>query len=78
MKLIDKLKAQQELILDHVPYECISVFGNRTIHFRLMDTEICLGEDYVSLETARKAVEWYVEQLGGTVKWSKFTVTEEL
>ncbi len=27
--------------------------------------------DYVSIEDAREAAEWLVDQLGGKVKWSK-------
>ena len=71
MRLIDKLKAQEKLVLDSVPYECVSVFGQLTKHFKVTDTEICLAEDYVDLETARKAVAFYVDQLGGKVKWDK-------
>lgn len=29
------------------------------------------GKDFGSLQELRTAIQWYVDQLGGTVKWEK-------
>jgi hypothetical protein len=54
-----------------VPWHVWRCLGNQQKQISISGTDICLGEDYVSLEQARAAVQWYVEQLGGTVKWNK-------
>lgn len=54
-----------------VPFDTWRCFGERQKHVHLSGTQICLGEDYVTIEEARQAVKWYVEQLGGFVKWNK-------
>ncbi len=33
--------------------------------------QISLGEDHASVEECQAAITWFVEQLGGKVKWAK-------
>lgn len=54
-----------------VPWHVWRCFGSQQKEVLVSGTDVCLGEDYVSLEEARKAVDWYVEELGGQVKWHK-------
>ena len=50
-----------------VPYDVYKIIGGKTLE--LAGDQVSLGEDFVSMEEARAAVKWYVEQLGGKVKW---------
>lgn len=55
-----------------VPWTHWRLLGNeagKIIH--ISGSDICLGEDYGSLDEARAAIAWYVEQLGGAVQWTK-------
>lgn len=52
------------------PYHVWSKFGHQQKIVTISGSDICLGEDYATLSEARAAVAWYVEQLGGKVKWS--------
>lgn len=54
-----------------VPWSVWRLFGCSQKIISIAGTEISLGEDYSSLDDCRKAVAWYVEQLGGKVKWEK-------
>jgi len=54
-----------------VPFEVWSLFGHQQKHIDFYGDLICLGEDSASLDKARKALAWYVDQLGGKVKWEK-------
>lgn len=67
--LLQKYNAVQEIGNVQVPWEVWTVFGENSKVASITGTEICLGEDYVGIDRARQAVEWYVRQLGGTVKW---------
>lgn len=68
MKVIEQLKLQKDI---EVPYHVWRMFGDQCKFITLAGYQASLGEDYGTIEELRKAVEWYVEQLGGTVKWSK-------
>lgn len=69
MKLIDQYKIINKLPDIAVPWVCTSTFGEQTKNIGVMGNQICLGEDYKTLEEARKVIEWYADQLGGSVKW---------
>jgi hypothetical protein len=72
-KLIDKFKAIQKIDQNvEVPWGPMRVFGAKQIS--VWGDQVSLGGtdcDYVYLDEARAAVEWYVTQLGGKVKWTK-------
>jgi len=72
--LIEKYKAIQKIGIEvEVPYHVWAVFPNARYNktVSIMGDEVCLGGDYVTVEGARFAVEWYVQQLGGKVEWVK-------
>ena len=68
MKVIEQVKLQKDI---EVPYHVWSVFGDQCKFITFAGNQASLGEDYGTVEELRKAVEFYVEQLGGTVKWGK-------
>lgn len=68
--VLDKHKLVSELAAHDVPFHVWSLFGDKQRQIQLLGTDICLGEDYATLKGCRQAIEWYVEQLGGTVKWN--------
>lgn len=54
-----------------VPYNVWTKFGEKSKQVLIAGDQVSLGEDYASLEQAQEAIEWYVNQLGGKVEWSK-------
>lgn len=68
MKVKEQLKLQQNI---DVPHGVWTIFGDQCKEIRMMGDQACFGEDYASLEQLRAAIDWYAEQLGGQVKWSK-------
>ena len=68
MKLIEQIKLQKDI---EVPYHVWHMFGEKCKFITFAGSQASLGEDYGAVEELRKAIEFYVEQLGGTVKWSK-------
>ena len=70
MKIYERLEKIAELETIEVPYKVKCAFGE---NIRLFGSNIAFTDDtdFVSLEDAKIAVAWLVEQLGGTVKWSK-------
>lgn len=54
-----------------VPWEVWTVFGEKAKTVLFGGKEISLGEDFKSLEQLRTAISWYVDQLGGKVKWGE-------
>lgn len=71
MRLIDKYKKIQRLGYEEkIPWHVAHVLSNEHgSYISVSGSDVSLGEDYVSLEQARKAVEWYANQLGGRIKW---------
>lgn len=67
-KLADRLKEHKDI---EVPYHVWTCFGNQSKEVLLSGNQASFGEDYKSLEELRNAIEWYVEQLDGKVKWNK-------
>jgi hypothetical protein len=76
MKLIDRYKAIQQISPKvKVPFWDVSriVQGDGHKELEIVGDMIGLGgeSDLASPEEVRHALTWYVEQLGGTVKWKK-------
>lgn len=69
-RVFDKFKTIKQLGPEtDVPFYVWRLFGSQQKQIGIYGNEICLGEDSASLEEARDAIAWYVEQLGGKVKW---------
>ena len=70
MKLIEQVKLQKDI---EVPWHVWTKFGESAKHITIMGKQVSLTSegDFGSIEELRRAIEFYVEQLGGTVKWSK-------
>lgn len=70
MKIIEQVELQKDI---EVPWHVWRMFGEGAKHITVMGKQVSLTSesDFGSVEELRKAVEWYVEQLGGTVKWGK-------
>jgi hypothetical protein len=74
MKLIDKYKQIQKIGTEtFVPHAVWRLFSSKRQTISISGSDICLGEDYASLKQARFAIGFYVDQLGGKVKWEKET-----
>lgn len=67
-QLIDYLKEPSTI---DVPYHVWRFIGDETKQISLAGDQASLGLDYGSLQELRNAIAWYVEQLGGQVKWEK-------
>lgn len=68
MKIIEQVKLQKDI---EVPYHVWRMFSEQCKFITLAGGQASLGTDYGTIEELRKAVEFYVDQLGGKVKWSK-------
>lgn len=70
MKIIEQVKLQEDI---EVPFYVWSKFGTAAKHITIMGKQVSLtGEgDFGNIEELRKAIEFYADQLGGTIKWSK-------
>jgi hypothetical protein len=68
--LKDHLKENTDI---EVPWHVWTKFGSQAKHITLAGDQASLGaeSDFASLQELRDAVEWYVSQLGGKVKWEK-------
>lgn len=52
-----------------VPLSTMRVFGSKEVSIHGDQIAFSSDCDYVTLQEARTAVEWLVEQLNGKVKW---------
>lgn len=68
MKLKEQLKLQKDI---EVPFDVWRMFGKNCKVISMSGDQASLGEDFGSLQELRTAIQWYVDQLGGTVKWEK-------
>jgi hypothetical protein len=69
--VIECHKIAAEISEVEVPWRVWTKFGENSKKVFIHGDQLCLGEDYGNLEEVRSAIAWYVEQLGGKVKWSK-------
>lgn len=53
------------------PWHVGRYFADNSRQIDFSGEELSFGEDYGTLDQVRTAVEWLVDQLGGTVKWKK-------
>ena len=69
-KIVEQVKLQENI---EVPWHVWTKFGHGAKHISLAGNQVSLASegDYASLEELRQAIEWYVDQLGGKVKWEK-------
>jgi len=68
MKIKEQLKLQKNI---EVPYHVWRMFGKDCRVILMAGDQASFGEDFGSLQELRSAIQWYVEQLGGKVKWEK-------
>lgn len=68
MKIKEQLKLQKNI---EVPYHVWRMFGEDCKVIIMAGDQASFGEDFGSLQELRSAIQWYVEQLGGKVKWEK-------
>lgn len=68
-RAIDNLKNAPPEI--PVPWEVWSLWGHAAKRIDFAGDQASLGEDYAKLDRIRFALEWYVDQFGGNVKWEK-------
>ena len=71
MKTIkDHLKENRDI---EVPYHVWTKFGPQAKNIMVAGDQASLADeaDFANLQELRNAVEWYVSQLGGKVKWEK-------
>ncbi len=66
MKVYEQLKLQHDV---EVPWEVWRFFGRTAKKFVLAGNAASPGEDFGNIDELRAAVAWYVDQLGGKVKW---------
>jgi len=68
-RLVDILKAAPAPIPTQYKFMCMT--GAKNIN--IFGDQLCLDNsntnDYVTLDEARTAIEWFVEELGGKVNW---------
>ena len=67
-KIIEQIKLQETI---QVPYDVWRMFGDQCKTILMAGDQASFGEDYGTTEELRKAIEFYVDQLGGTIKWNK-------
>lgn len=69
-KITEQLKLQENI---EVPWHVWRMFGNCAKRISLHGNQASLTNegDFGNQEELRKAIEFYVDQLGGTVKWGK-------
>lgn len=70
MKIIEQLKLQKDI---EVPWHVWRLFGHCAKSITLHGDQASLTDqgDFANQEELRKAIEFYVDQLGGKVKWGK-------
>jgi hypothetical protein len=67
-KAIDILRENKRV---EVPYHVWTTFGEGCKEIIFSSKEASLGLDFKSEEQIKKSLEWYVNQFGGTVEWTK-------
>lgn len=67
-KAIDTLVVQDPIA---VPWAVWSLWGGGCRQITFAGSDASMGEDYAGIERIRSALDWYVDQFGGKVKWEK-------
>ena len=67
-KIAYQLTLQKDI---KVPWEVWRFFGSSSSEVRLFGNQASFGEDFGTKEELRVAIEWFVDQLDGDVKWKK-------
>lgn len=68
--LIQKYKEIQKIGTNvEVPWNIWRFMGTPHKNIDTFGDQICIGEDYGSVEEVRNTIEFYVDQLGGKVQW---------
>ena len=67
-KLINQLKLQKDI---ETPWHVWRFLGTNCKFIKIAGDQASFGEDYGNIEELRKAVEFYVDQLGGEVSWEE-------
>ena len=71
MNAFENYKKIKELHKIEIPYHVWTTFYETKKELYIFGDQLDLGSDFKSLEDCRKAVAWFVEQLGGKVKWEE-------
>lgn len=72
MNALERAKEIDKINVVEVPYFAWHLFSSQCKKIDIHCSErISLGEDFDNIEAIRKALDWYVEQFGGKVKWKK-------
>lgn len=65
-KVIEIIESYKDI---EVPYHVWRLFSEQAKYISLMGSQASFGEDYASIDELRAAIEWYADQLGGTITW---------
>ena len=68
MKIHEQIELQTDI---EVPWEVWRAFGHQCKVVTFAGNQASLGGDFMTKPELRAAIEWYVDQLGGKVKWDK-------
>lgn len=69
IRAVDVLVTQPDI---DIPWKVYTVVSDSEIQISILGDQLFIGGgDYVKLDEARNAIEWFVDQLGGKVKWDK-------
>jgi hypothetical protein len=74
MKIHDAYKRTQKIQskIDTVPYKVWTTFAERQFSMDIMGDQISINDgDYKSLDEIREALDWMVQQFGGSTEWNK-------
>ena len=70
--LLQKYKAIQKIGCSvEVPWAAMRVLHGESKTLDVWGDQVSLGEDFVSLQEAREAIQFYAEQLGGLILWDE-------
>ena len=67
-KAVEIMQSQPSM---EFPWHVGRFFGSNSRKIDFAGDQASFGEDYGTLGELRPALEWFVKQFGGTVKWSK-------
>lgn len=69
-RIVEQVMMQEDI---EVPYDVWTKFGESAQNITIMGKQVSLTDegDFATIEELRTAIDFYVHQLGGTVKWSK-------